>query len=406
MSNTINKIIFLLDVPLDKRFFNLLGVNTLIHNGFDVEIWDFTPFFHKEFIGKIVIDGHMVFEKCRKFDNKRDIKCALSEISPNTVVNSIISYRAQSFFIYHRLSALKIKYCVLQMVSLPPSPPLQKKGSSGFFISVIKRAVSLKPKHVFFGLCDKALLRYYPLFGIRSADLALLSGERSLEIARDPIDAKTHLIWAHLWDYDVYINERNNQITADPSVGVFLDEYYPLHTDLDYLGISSPIEADEYYAKMRTFFDYLEKNYHVRIIIAAHPRSDYPETSDYFGRRPVIKGQTARLVHESSFVLAHDSISINFAILFRKPVIFMTMDKMQTCEVGRLTTALSIEAMASALKKKPINLDSLQEFNWIQEIQVDMQSYMTYQNDIIKKNGTPEIPFWEIYIQSLRQIYP
>jgi len=222
---------------------------------------------------------------------------------------------------------------------------------------------------------------------------------------RDPISDKTHFIWGHLWDYDLYLDEMKNQIAPDSTLGIFLDEYYPLHTDYDYLGIVSPIGADEYYAKLRTFFDYLETNYHVRIVIAAHPRSDYSESTDYFGGRPIIKGQTARLVHESSFVIAHDSTSINFAVLFRKPLIFITMDKIQKCDVGRLTTALSIESMAHALKKTTLNLDTMNEFDWSKELQIDMQSYMDYQNDIIKKAGTPEIPFWEIYIKSIRQIY-
>ena len=78
---------------------------------------------------------------------------------------------------------------------------------------------------------------------------------------------------------------------------------------------------------------------------------------------------------------------------------------MQKCDAGRLTTALSIESMAHALKKTPINIDTLNEFDWPNELQIDMQSYINYQNDFIKKAGTPEIPFWEIYIKSIRQIY-
>ncbi len=405
MSNPIDKIIILLEQPLDKRLFNIIGVETLICNGFDVEIWDLTPFFHKEFIERIVLDGQVVFEGYKKFDNRHDIVQSLSKISSNSIVNSFISYQFHTYFIYHLLSKNNIKYCVLQMISFPNPPTIPQGASIAVFMSFIKKVISLKPKHAFFGLCDKLLLKYYYLGGIRPADIALMSGERSLEIVRDPISAKTHTIWGHAWDYDLYIKERNNPIIPDPSLGIFLDEYYPLHTDLDYLGISSPIGAEEYYAKLCTFFNHLEKSYNVRIVIAAHPRSNYSQYKDYFGGRPIIKGQTARLVHESAFVLAHDSTSINFAILFRKPIIFITMDKIQKCDDGRLTTAVSIESMAHALKKAPINIDTMNEFDWLKELQVDMQSYLNYQNDIIKKAGTPEIPFWEIYVQSIRQIY-
>lgn len=133
MSVPITKIIILLDLPLDNRLFNVFGVNTLIYNGFDVEIWDLTPFFHKEFQDRIVIDGQVVFEQCKKFDNKRDIALALSKISPNTIVNSFISYQYQTFFIYHLLSKNNVKYCVVQMISFPNFPSPQKGASFDFF---------------------------------------------------------------------------------------------------------------------------------------------------------------------------------------------------------------------------------------------------------------------------------
>jgi len=406
MSNLIKKIIILLDLPIDKRLLKLVGAETLIRNGFEVEIWDLTPFFHKELLDKMVIDGHVVFNKCKKFDNKPEIIESLSKISPDTIVNLFIAYNLPTNFIYRHLSKNRIKYCVLQMISFP-SPPSRPNGDPVASLRfLIKKIISLGPKHAFFGLCDKLLLRYYRHLGIRPADIALVSGERSFEIVRDPIDAKTHIIWGHIWDYDNYLAESDIQVIPDPRLGVFLDEYYPLHTDLDYLGISSPIGAEEYYLKLRTFFDHLEKTYHVRIVIAAHPRSNYPETTHYFGGRPIIKGRTAHIVHESAFVLAHDSTSINYAVLFRKPVLFITMNEMQKSDAGRLTTGLSIDSMARFLHRTPVNIDEALEFDLTEELKVDEQSYRDYQNAIIKKMGTPEIPFWEIYSQSIRQMYP
>ena len=405
MNNSITKIIFVIEAPLDKRIFNILGIETMMSYGFEVEVWDVTPYFHKTFFKKITTDGPIVYNECKQFNNKRDIIRALSNISSNTIMNLHIALQFETFFIYHFLSTKNIKYCVQQMIYLPNSPTPEKCVSIEFFRSIIKRIIALKPKHVFFGLCDKILLNYFYWFNIRPADLALLSGERSFEAARDPISAKTHFIWSHVEDYDTYLTERNIKTTTDPHLGIFLDEYYPLHTDMDYLGISSPIGVEEYYSKLCTFFDHLEKTYNVRIVIAAHPRSNYSESPDYFGGRQTIKGQTARLVHESSFVLAHDSTSINFAILFRKPIIFITMDKIQKCDAGRLTTALSIKAMADSLKKNPINLDASIELNWQEELKIDLPAYENYLNDIIHKKGVPDIPSGEIFIQNIKKIY-
>jgi len=405
MNNTIKKIFFICEFPLDKRIFNILGIDTLIAEGYIVEFWDVTPYFHKNFFERITLEGQVEFEGYKKFNSKREIVRALSEISSDTIVNLHITLQLDTFFIYHYLSVKNIKYCVLQMIFLPNTPPPEKRLSIKFIRSLFKRVFSLKPLHAITGLCNIILFRYYYLFNIRPADIALLTGEKSLEVVRDPVDIHTHLIWSHAEDYDTYLTERNVSITPDPRLGVFLDEYYPLHTDMDYLGISSPIGVEEYYAKLCTFFDHIEKTYGVRIIVAAHPRSNYSEGPDYFGGRPTVKGQTARLVHESSFVLAHDSTSINFAVLFRRPILFITMDKIQKCDAGRLTTALSIKAMADSLKKKPINLDTMTELDWSEELKIDLPSYEKYQNDIIHKMGIPDIPSSEIYIQNIKRIY-
>ena len=404
MSDPIHKIIFLLDQPFNTRLYEILGVEILAHNGFEVEIWDVTPYFHPAALEKMVIDTEDVYKICKKFDKKRDILLSILEISPDTIVNSFIPFQCQTYFIYRLLSKKNIRYSVAQMISFP-SPPSPQIGAPVEMIrSLLKKATALKLEHAILGLCDNLLSKYFFLFGIRPADIVLRTGERSSDIMRDPIDAKTHIVWGHAWDYDIYLKERDREITPDPNLGIFLDEFFPLHTDLEYLGISSPIEAEEYYANLCSFFDHLEKIYNVRIVIAAHPRSDYSKTTHYFGGRPVIKGQTARLVHESAFVLAHDSTSINFAVLFRKPVIFITMDKMQKCDAGKLNTGVVIESIAHSLNKASINIDSPFNFDWTEELKVDIKSYKNYQNDYIKFAGSPEIPFWEIYLKSLRKM--
>lgn len=405
MDKPVKKIVFFCEFPLDKRIFKSLGIDILIANNYDVEFWDVTPYFHKTFFTKITRMGDVEFEGYKKFHTKRDIVHALSMMPAETVVIMQMLLQLETLFIYRYLSVNNIKYCVLQMIYLP-TISLPKQGLSlDFLKSFQKRLCSLKPLHAVAGFFNIILFRYYYLFNVRPADLALLSGEKSLEIIRDPIDGNTRLIWSHAEDYDTYLEERVVEVEPDPRLGVFLDEYYPLHTDVDYLGISSPISVEEYYSKLRSFFDYLEKTYNVHIVIAAHPRSDYSESTDYFGSRSVLKGQTARLVHESAFVLVHDSTSINFAVLFKKPVIFITMEKMEKCDAGRLTTALSIKAMSDALRKKPINLDAPCTFDWQDELTVDNEAYEKYANDVIHKNGVPDIPSGEIFVQRLKEIY-
>lgn len=405
MNNPVKKIIFVIEAPFDKRIYDTLGIKTIQSLGFDVEVWDVTPYFHQSFLKKITLDESTGFDKCRIFKNKKNIITALMELSDDTVVVLHIAYQLETFFIYYLLSKRNVRYCVQQMIFFPSFPTPTTSEPVEILRSLFKRVISLRPRHAFIGFCNILLFRYHTLFSIRPADMAILSGERSYEVVRDPIGKETHPIWCHVDDYDIYLKERTVPVDPEPDLGIFLDEYYPLHTDLDYLGISSPISADEYYTKLCAFFEYLEKTHNVRIMIAAHPRSNYTGSPDYFNGRKIVKGQTSRLVHQCSFVLAHDSISIAHAILFKKPALFLTMDKMQKCDAGRLTTALSIQFVAEALKKKPINLDEPLTFSWSDELTVDEEAYSRYKNDILKKKGTPDIPSYEIFVKEIRKLY-
>lgn len=132
-------------------------------------------------------------------------------------------------------------------------------------------------------------------------------------------------------------------------------------------------------------------------MIAAHPRSDYPGKPDCFEGRSIIQGKTASLIRDSSFVIAHSSTAINFAVLYQKPVLFITTDELQKKVSGMDIIGLYIPAIAAELGKVPVNIDHISGFCWEREMAVDADAYHRYKNNYIKKEGTPEEPMWEIF---------
>jgi hypothetical protein len=133
------------------------------------------------------------------------------------------------------------------------------------------------------------------------------------------------------------------------------------------------------------------------IVIAVHPRSNYNNLPDYFGGRSCIKGKTGQLIKDSSFVIAHMSTSIGFAVLYHKPIVFITTDKLYKMNSGKNLTGSYIQAIAAELGKNPINIDHMSEFNWNHEMEINEEAYLCYKNNYIKKKGTPEKPLWEIF---------
>ena len=101
---------------------------------------------------------------------------------------------------------------------------------------------------------------------------------------------------------------------------VFLDEYLPFHPDINIWGKQS-LNPEKYYSALNRFFSFLEHNYFLEVIIAAHPKSNYNDT--FFQGRKLFKYRTAELVKHSCLVLAHDSLSISFPVLNYKTILFI-----------------------------------------------------------------------------------
>jgi len=185
-------------------------------------------------------------------------------------------------------------------------------------------------------------------------------------------------------------------IKQDNKMGVFLDQYFPFHPDT--FGLAKPLfPPEEYYPQIRRFFDHLEKTYGVHMVIAAHPRSQYETKDNFYGNRPVIRGRTAELVRESSFVVLTDSASINYAVLFEKPMIFITTDLLQEFRQG-LT-----EYMADLFDKKVLNIDRSYELDWNGDLIVNERLYEEYRNRYIKKSGTDDTPAWQVFADYIKE---
>jgi len=137
--------------------------------------------------------------------------------------------------------------------------------------------------------------------------------------------------------------------------------------------------------------------------VAAHPRAAYvSRNQDYFEGIPIEVGRTAELIRGCKAVVCHDSTAIQFAVLFARPVIFVTTDELDRLFLDASFKSESIAAFAAELGKSVINLDrDLEDVDWRRELNIDERRYADYRNRYIKIDGSPEIPYWNIVIRHL-----
>lgn len=121
-------------------------------------------------------------------------------------------------------------------------------------------------------------------------------------------------------DYEQYLTlgqgKKGNTI-------VFIDQAFPIHPEFSglYKDLNIPELAKEYQQSLRLFFDRVERQTGLRVVIAGHPVANYQ--SNVYGDREIIYYKTAELVRDAAAVFIHSSHAINFPIFYNKPMVFL-----------------------------------------------------------------------------------
>ena len=387
----INKIIFLHEHQFIDYYYHAFGIETLEGFGYDVEVWNFTPFLQNEMYLRDNVPctrpwpGHILFK------DKESAVDAITKLTPSSFVITGVHLTLATLPLYRALSKRGVPCASLLAVALPLGTFPQKQKYQNK-IKLLFRLLSwsrLRDK-----LFSMIPFRY---LGIRPVDLIFAMGEKFLKSGY-PADGNSEVLWTHFFDYDTYLQEKDRPCEINHKTGVFLDEYLPYHSDNIACNLSH-VPADKYYAQLRNFFDDLESRFKAEIIIAAHPRSHYEDKPALFGKRTVIRGKTSELVKQSGFVILHQSMSLNYAVLYRKPMIFTITDDAEKY----LIEDPHPQWLAHYFGKSLHNLDRVQSIDLPEEMKINDQAYRSYKNDFIKKEGSADLHFWQIVAKRIEQ---
>lgn len=121
-------------------------------------------------------------------------------------------------------------------------------------------------------------------------------------------------------DYDDFLNLENTLASILPSNSyiTFIDTYFGCHPD-EIASYGHSLGDNELWRKkLCMFFDAIEDLYKKKVVIAAHPKSDYSYNA--WGNRRIIKNQTLNLIYNADFVIQDISTSIGYALMSQKNV--------------------------------------------------------------------------------------
>lgn len=370
---------FFLISPFTKRDYKRFGIE-ILKKKFNVYIFDLSKLYNN-FSNDISSDIHCIDNyfsisslDVSQFDKfNLDFAIDFLNISP-------LSYKIRSILKTNKTSISKVQNALI--------PESELKNNIPFIKKIIKNIFKLSSwRNIIFSF--QKLINPKIFFESDEIFVGGSSGENLIAST-----FSKNIIPSHSFDYDIFLDIDKKKNVFSEKYIVFVDQNLAFHSDIKFLKLNQVVSAEKYYKSLELFFQKLESLYGLKLIIAAHPRSNYDLFPNIFSGRDVIKGNTPELIKCCSHVIMHASTSVSFAILWNKPISFVTTD-----EISDSFFFINIEMNAKLFSKKIINIDNYntdeirQSFN----DKLNPELYSKYKNEFIFHPNSPNKFFWEIY---------
>ena len=296
--------------------------------------------------------------------------------------------------VYRRMKAYGFEYVIPSLAPLPLAvpggPPGQETGALSRRLAKLKGLNKKRLKDLWTSrlvLLLKRATQIYPK-PVRVFSLANESLDQYCQRNQFP---KEQVVPIHSMDYDRFLAYRSSVPKAHPQkVCVFLDQAFTHHPDLKQILGQDPAKgAEAYLEKMNRLFDRIEAKTGLRVVIAAHPRSQYETLGNPFGGRELVKGSTLEWVDRSQMVVAHWSTSVGLAALFGKPLLIAWV-----AGAHPLTRTLAHKLNTSLIDLE--RAEELDHFN-LEQFPYRATDYSSYIRHYLKSDLAPaEQSCWQI----------
>lgn len=211
--------------------------------------------------------------------------------------------------LFRLIDKYKVKYAYINGIYADPEPI----GTSNGITLKEKLSLPYIKKFLYFRLLKKWLRTNRPAF--------LTIPSRAAEhhyVRLNAAGKNVKKVFVHTVDYDNFLKAEPYE--SDKPYCVFVDQYLPFHPDIIF-DLKYHIEPDGYYKTLNEVFDQVRKRFHLKIIVAAHPRADYRDKMNYLPLCAVEYGKTASLIKGADLVIGHNSNSLAMAAMANCPLI-------------------------------------------------------------------------------------
>lgn len=386
----ISKVVFFRYMPLTELISKGHFMDWLLKKGIMVEYLDLSKLFfpNNNFQDRIIKD--FVVEINTYSDFKAYLK---SQNKKTTLFISIVTFEWRVYRLFRILTKHNCKLGVFArgMIPVPVANSITK----------IKRVLMhFSVKNIMAILKNKALYFSKKLGYVKPYDIIYLTGEAAFaaigvgfQFDRD----NANIIDVNTADYDTFLSSNDSNPVAS-NYAVFLDENLTSHPDQKLFNIP-PISSEDYYPELNAFFDKIESDFKIKIVIAAHPKAINYKVENPFNNREIYFNQTNDLVSNSNFVITHDSTAIGYAVLHLKPILSITSEKFKKILPENQAFTLSFSKF---LNTSLLHYDTDRATK--KDIKIDIDKYSSYKYAFLTNKSSEDKLTRDIFIKSLVSI--
>ncbi len=328
----------------------------------DVEVWDLSKFLNKNFAKNIHVKNSGS-HNIREFNSFKSLVRILiktiSQAEENKVYFLYQVPTTNSYEILVKIMFLFIKkrkkYVVIE--TLNPGLPLISRDTLSEKLKSVVGLIKFNNMRSFRFYFRTLIFSKFNNLLPALPTHAMVSGTEYETIYKTKMQKKVKIIKVHSIDFNEYVrvkNLKNFSPVSDNQSAFLLDSPDPYYLEDRVLtGSKSYLTSKVWYPLLNDFLDCIEHDSGVKVSILGHYKTDFTSPSALFGNRHVIYNRTLECVAKSKFVITRASAAVSFAVIFRKPILFIFSDEL-TRDKHEMAF---ICKMAEELGTEPININ-------------------------------------------------
>ncbi|MBE0497530.1 MAG: hypothetical protein IBX45_14025 [Campylobacterales bacterium] len=352
------KILFIPNLPYTLRDHKRFGVEFFLSRGYGVEVMDVHKVLMPGYKEKVNIE-YYTFDKHWEPKDESEIIERVKKLSEE----DIIFFYGNEVRILHVMKFhTKAKFMTYVGGSIPTSTVFCSKVLY-FKLQFKKFIKSLIPKY-----------RIKPF----STDYFVSGSPKDELVFPYLIGKNTKIYQSNSRDYNLCL--KSKPFASDEKYCVFLDTDALDASDYVLFGEDKKGDFDAYFKKLIGFFGWVEREFGVKVIISAHPKSRiYKDKNEIQGIK-VVHEKSVELVQGSEFVITEGTTAISYGVFFKKPLIIFTFKEISFFHEHCCT-------FAKELNKAIVNIDNLDKKIFLRELENTSGydyykfNYLTYKDE-------------------------